>query len=394
MIVLSVVWTYVNAADREAIDTLSYILPPCVAAPIYQSPHIQERAAKSKGEARNKKAAAWLKNAAAFADRYFLKNVDTAYLTLPKHRFRIALSGDYGSVYSHLRCTNVPYYEDVTVDMGSNITPKVGFVVSYRNMNFGYSWDLYRGYSNLKFSLLQNGFGIDLYRRKTMHAGGFIESSGTNKRLELTSSDVASTTFFLSGYIALNRRRFSMPAAFNASFIQKRSAGSVLIVANFMYNSMEFQSEELIGKSGGLRELELYQVAVGAGYGHNFSVAKGKFLFHISVTPMLAVFSRMLTTGNVHMFIADVNYPLVLTRKITPIKPYVYVTGQAKAAFVYNINQRFVLCFNGIVNNMRFRSKDNFMAINGGSTVEYPEISLHLNTLDWNAVLVLGVRFL
>ncbi|MBQ7209860.1 MAG: DUF4421 family protein [Paludibacteraceae bacterium] len=328
------------------------------------------------------------------ADRYFLKNVNTDYIGLPRYRFTVALNGDYGSVHTSINCTNLPYYDNVVSQLGSNITTKLGFVVGFRNMSFGYSWDLFRGYSNLKFSLLQNSFGIDLFRRKTTFAGGYIDASSTEGNVEFSSSDIATTTFFVSGYVALNRQKFSMPAAFKASYTQKRSAGSALIVADFIYSRLEFLHDELIERIGGVHEMELYQIAIGAGYGYNYTPNKGKVLLHISATPMLSILNRMIITGDDRMFIPkEVGYNLILSRKLKPAFP-VYVTGQAKAAVVYNISSRFVLCFNAVVNNIRFKAKDRMIAVGEGSTItENPEINMRLMTWDWNAVLNFAVRF-
>ena len=337
----------------------------------------------------------WINRLLDRADRFFMKNVDPNYLMLPQHRFRIAISGDWGSVYTSMHCNDIPYYENVYMSFGSNVAPKLGLVFSYRNTNIGYSVDLFRGYSNFKFSILQNGFGIELFRRKTTFSGGGIESSGTGGKLEVGSGDIATTTFFLSGYVALNRRKFSMPAAFNASFIQRKSAGSALIVADFIYSRMALLSDALVSRTGGVNEMELYQIAIGAGYGYNYTPNKGKFLLHVSATPMLAVLNRMIITGDDRMFMPDeAGYNLILSRKIKPEFP-VYITGQAKVALVYNISPRFVLAFNTVVNNIRFKAKDRMIATGSTSTLTFnPEIRMRTMTWDWNAVLYFGVRFL
>lgn len=335
----------------------------------------------------------WWKRLMTRADKHFLKNVNTDYIGLPLHHFTIAFNGDYGSVYTSLRLSNVSYYENVTAKFGSNVTPKAGFVLGFRNMSFGYSWDLFRGYSNIKFTLMQNFYGIELFRRKTTFSGGYIDASATEGRVELSSSDMSTTTFFLSGYIALNRRKFSMPAAFKASYIQKRSAGSVLIVADFIYSKLAYLNPDFIKRTGGLHDIELYQIAIGAGYGYNYTPNHGKVLLHISATPMLAIFNRMIITGDDSMFMPeDAGYNLIFSRKIKPRFP-VYITGQAKAAIVYNINSRFVLNFNAVVNNIRFRAKDKMIATGEQTTItDNPVINMRLMTWDWNANLFFAVR--
>ena len=374
----------------SAQDTLPAYLPPLDSAFTMPAPEIQMLPVNPTGPHKN-----WINRMLDRADRFFMKNVDPNYLTLPKHRFRIAISGDWGSVYTSMKCSDIPYYENVTMSFGSNIAPKLGLVLSYRNMNIGYSLDLFRGYSNFKFSMLQNGFGVELFRRKTTFSSGSIESSGTGGKLEVGSGDIATTTFFLSGYVSLNRRKFSMPAAFNASFIQRKSAGSALIVADFIYSRMALLSDALVSRTGGVNEMELYQIAIGAGYGYNYTPNKGKFLLHVSATPMLAVLNRMIITGDDRMFMPDeAGYNLILSRKIKPEFP-VYITGQAKIALVYNITPRFVLAMNTVVNNIRFKAKDRMIATGDGSTLTYnPEIRMRTMTWDWNAVLYFGVRFL
>lgn len=374
----------------SAQDTLPAYLPPLDSAFALPVPEVQTTPVNPTGPHKN-----WISRMLDKADRFFMKNVDPEYLVLPQHRFRIAISGDWGSVYTSMHCRDVPYYENVDMVFGSNIAPKLGLVLSYRNTNIGYSIDLFRGYSNFKFSMLQNGYGIELFRRKTTFSGGAIESSGTGGKIEVGSSDIATTTFFLSGYVSLNRRKFSMPAAFNASFIQRKSAGAPLIVADFIYSRMALLSDALVTRTGGVNEMELYQIAIGAGYGYNYTPNKGKFLLHVSATPMLAVLNRMIVTGDDRMFMPEeAGYNLILSRKLKPEFP-VYVTGQAKVALVYNITPRFVLAFNTVVNNIRFKAKDRMIATGDGSTLtDNPEIRMRTMTWDWNAVLYFGVRFL
>lgn len=380
-------WMSVSAVAQDTIPMYLHPVDSAYFLPIEEVPippiHTTERRKN------------WINRLLDRADRFFMKNVDPNYLMLPQHRFRIAISGDWGSVYTSMKCNDIPYYENVNMTLGSNVTPKLGLVFSYRNTNIGYSVDLFRGYSNFKFSILQNGFGIELFRRKTTFSGGAIESSGTGGKLEVGSGDIATTTFFLSGYVALNRRKFSMPAAFNASFIQRKSAGSALIVADFIYSRMALLSDALVSRTGGVNEMELYQIAIGAGYGYNYTPNKGKFLLHVSATPMLAVLNRMIITGDDRMFMPDeAGYNLILSRKIKPEFP-VYITGQAKVALVYNISPRFVLAFNTVVNNIRFKAKDRMIATGSTSTItDNPDIRMRLMTWDWNAVLYFGVRFL
>ena len=146
-----------------------------------------------------------------------------------------------------------------------------GLQIAFRNLSVGYAVDLFKGYSNFSFSAIQNAFGIDILRRKTSYARGSIDLSGLNKRTEIDAGDVDVTTLFVSGYFAFNRKKFSMPAAFKQSYIQRKSAGSVLAHLDFRYAGLKFDDDNYIAQAGGVRELELYQLAIGVGYGYNYT---------------------------------------------------------------------------------------------------------------------------
>ena len=332
---------------------------------------------------------------ADFADRWFIKNVDTAYLALPKHRFKLAFVTDEGSVHTKIHGEGIPYYDKMDMYMRSNFMPKMGFQVGFRNLSFGYSWNLHKGYNNFKIGITQNGFGIELQQRKTSYAKGYVEASAfPDTQQEVQAGEISINTFYLSSYLALNRKKFSMPAAFNHSYIQKRSAGSPLLFADFIYQDISLQREKLIEQTAGLHEMEIYQIAIGAGYGYNYTPNKGKFLLHVSGAVLLCVFNQMLLTGDSRMFYQTEYYSLVFSQKVKPQYP-VHVTGRVKVGLVYNINDYCYLAISGVVNNIRFRTKDTVFHTSTGDTYDNnPVIKLHIMTWDWNAVLTLAARFL
>ena len=353
------------------------------------------KAKETKGtkESRAIKTKQFFEKVGKFADEWYMRGLDTAYVGLPKHRFKLALSSDIGNVYTIIQCSDIPYYESLDMRMRSNLTPKIGLVIGYRNLGIGYSVNLYKGYSNLKFSITQSAFGLEFRMRKASYTKGYIDAASTEGRYDLSPGDLRVTTFFLNAYYAFNRKRFSMPAAFNQSYIQRRSAGSVLIYADFLYSDIENLTDALITQGGGLREMELYQTAVGVGYGYNYTPNKGKFLLHVSGGVELAFFNRMLITGDSRMFMPNSSYNLIFSQKIKP-QYWVYVTGRVKLALVYNINDRFFIAANAVVNNIRFKSKDHVYKTDSATGPDTnPEVSMRLMTWDWNAVLLLGVRF-
>lgn len=341
------------------------------------------------------KAKVFFKKVGVFADNWFMRGADTNYIALPKYRFRLAINSEAGSVHTILSSEHIPYYENINCRFNSNLTPKLGLVLGFRNLQAGYSVDLFKGYSNFSLSLCQNAFGLEILRRKTFYANGYIDASSIEGRTNINAGDIGVTTFFLSAYFAFNRKRFSMPAAFNQSYIQRKSAGSVLAYVDFLYTDMMFAEKSYMAMTGGLHSFELYQVALGVGYGYNYTPNKGKVLLHISAAPLLVFFNRMFQTGDTRMITDEktMGFNLIFSRKIKPAFP-VYLTGIVKAAVVWNINDRFSVAASAVCNNIRFRSHDTLYEADKKIDEKYnPYIDMSLMTWDWKMNVYLTVRF-
>lgn len=341
------------------------------------------------------KAKVFFKKVGVFADNWFMRGLDTNYLALPKYRFRLSINSEAGSVYTLLSSKDTPFYGDLNCRFRSNVTPKLGLVLGFRNIQAGYSMDLFKGYSNFALSICQNAFGLEILRRKTFYASGYIDASNIEGRTNINAGDIGVTTFFLSAYLAFNRKKFSMPAAFNQSYIQRKSAGSVLAYVDFLYTDMAFANGSYLMKAGGLHSFELYQVALGVGYGYNYTPNKGKLLFHLSAAPLLVFFNQMIETGDTRMITDEktLGYNLIFSRKIKPRFP-VYLTGIVKAAIVWNISDRFNIAAKAVCNNIRFHSHDTLYEADRKVDEKYnPYIDIMLMTWDWKLNIYFTVRF-
>ena len=332
----------------------------------------------------------------AFADNWFSRGIDTTYLQLPKYRFRISYISEVGGAHTFLDAEDLPYFGNLTARFHTNPTPKMGLNIAFRNVNFGYMIDLFKGYSNFSLSFIQNAWGLDIQRRKTSYARGYFDASEIEGKSEIEAGDIAITTLFVSAYYAFNNKKFSIPAAVKQSYIQRKSAGAPLLYADFRYADLAFKEDAYIVQAGGTREMEIYQIAIGAGYGYNYTPNQGKVLLHLSVIPMITVFNQMLMTGDSRMFWhhEEDDYNLVFSRKFKPRYP-VFFTGMARAAVVWNINDRFVLACTGVCNNIRFRMRDKMFEIDRTDLDLYYNtiINAHLMTWDWKVNFTFGVRF-
>ena len=92
---------------------------------------------------------------------------------------------------------------------------------------------------------------------------------------------VSQNALNLNFYYAFNSRRFSFPAAFSQSYVQKRSAGSWMIGASFDGSKTEMKD----------MTIRLNEFAVGGGYAYNLVVHR-HWLFHLSALPTVTIYSH------------------------------------------------------------------------------------------------------
>lgn len=95
--------------------------------------------------------------------------------------------------------------------------------------------------------------------------------------------------FFAEGYYVLKHRRFSLAAGLYADMVQKRSAGSPLLYANY------YRSHYKVSKlfPANFDSFRTQQVSVGAGYAYNLSFLQGRLVFHASLVPMFSIYNQL-----------------------------------------------------------------------------------------------------
>lgn len=100
-------------------------------------------------------------------------------------------------------------------------------------------------------------------------------------------------------YYAFNHRKFSMSAANYAQYIQKRSAGSFFVTGDVNYTRMKannlffIDDPDIAPDTTYCEKFKSFAIALGAGYGYNWTPNHGKFLLHGSIRPTINVYSRM-----------------------------------------------------------------------------------------------------
>lgn len=200
-----------------------------------------------------------------------------------------------------------------------------------------------------------NRFGLEANFLDSKTLSGDISQAGNSIQVE--KGDARFTLFTITGYYAFNHRRFSYPAAFTQSYIQKRSAGSWLLGATFQSGRIK-DTDDAPAYMNDTR-LTMNCFAIGGGYGHNF-VAK-KWLFHISAQPCLIVYNDNSVRVNGEKQKTGTHFPEMIFN--------------TRAAIIYNINRKYFAGSTFLFNTTVLGDKD-----------EYTDL------LKWRARAFVGIR--
>jgi hypothetical protein len=108
-------------------------------------------------------------------------------------------------------------------------------------------------------------------------------------RQELPQGSLRRREAFANFYWAANGRRFSFPAALTQSFVQRRSAGSLLLGAAAQIGEMNIDAgiDDTISRA----RLRYADIALGVGYAHNLVLGR-RWLLHFSLLPSLIIYDH------------------------------------------------------------------------------------------------------
>ncbi len=333
-----------------------------------------------------------------WVDRYLMRGIDPDYIALPEHSWRLAYTNAMIGVNSDVSSLNhVGTGDEFTMHLLNRTTPSVdlGFHASYRGIGFGYSWDALHAYQQrLSFSFGSKFIGIDFaIQTSTNMKTDVIYKDKNNNELPLLHYDKANiiiTNANLNLWYALNAAHYSHQAAVKQSYIQKKTAGSLLLHLQYMSSQIDIRDTVKLDLHidqpllslvlDNLTAIRTRQIAIGLGYGINYTPNKGKVLLHASANAMLVTYSVNLISYYVPDSISD-KLPGNPMYNLEPSFP-VHVTGNVRAAVSWEINKWVHLSAWATGENIRFRSKPTAM----GNTV-------NVSNWNWKVQAHVGVRF-
>ena len=231
--------------------------------------------------------------------RYFKTSYDTNYVVRPKGRLtlkaRVNQTGN--DIYSKGTMDGV----DVKADFRTPDKTTFSLSAIYRGIGIGFAINpakmsgSYKDYE-LNINFYSSRFSLDFSYQRSVSMTGDMRFGDITGQLE--SGEATMKVINLAGYYTFNHRRFSYPAAFSQSYIQRRSAGTWLAGLSYQGGSIE-TNDALKERFPDAPNVRVYtgNFGIGGGYGYNWVLGR-KWLLHLSALPTFVVFNRNNMTVN------------------------------------------------------------------------------------------------
>jgi glycosidase len=224
----------------------------------------------------------------ALTARYFKSTYDTNFVARPEGKLTLKVRMNQTGNSFHAKGTVNDIYSKADLSTSHKTTFSIAAI--YRGIGIGmavnpYKWSgVYKDYEfNLNY--YSSRLSLDFSYQRSESLSGDIRRDDNLSQMQ--SGDVTLKVANIAGYYIFNHRRFSFPAAFTQSYIQRRSAGSWL--AGFCYQGGSIKTTDDAPDELGNARIYVGNFAIGGGYGYNL-VAK-KWLFHLSAQPNVIIFN-------------------------------------------------------------------------------------------------------
>ena len=218
--------------------------------------------------------------------KYSKGDIDTAYIMRPQTKWTITARMNVSG--AKIECEGMADGQHFKSEMEANRKATLSAGVSYLGFTLSAALNpaklmgKYQDYE-LNFNSYGRRFGFDVIYQDAKNFTGWHDHDGM-ERIELPDGMLKVKTLNVNAFYVFNSHRFSYPAAFSQSYIQRRSAGSFLLAA-----SGQGQHATLDGAQA--TKLKMTNIGLGAGYGYNYVPGQG-WLLHISALPTFIVYSN------------------------------------------------------------------------------------------------------
>ena len=279
----------------------------------------------------------FLKSADEMLDRWQDEGVDTNYIRKPKLS-RMVYLGYYGYYQQHdmtfpvlvndadipldhqYMPPNLAEHKYTMADMGT-YQSEFELGIDWRGIAIELPIPIRNRYS-MSFGLAKNGsvWGARIRYKSLKNMEGVLDDSYNQTMTQwmrnvedrtATPATTAESTipegkidlkiFYVEGYYVFNNKRFSLAAGAYGDMVQKRSAGSLFVMAN--YYQSQFGANNLFNHDRDI--FRNRKLSLGAGYGYNWAINGGKLCIHMSIIPMVSLWNQMVNKNEDYSQIED-----------------------------------------------------------------------------------------
>ena len=222
---------------------------------------------------------------------YYSISTDTNYIQRPPTKWtlkaRYNLSGS--TIDGRGKMNDMDYRAHASAKLKGTIS----LVGSYTGITLAFTFNpgsITGHYKDYEFNTNEyyNRMGIDFIYHRAKSFKGWVRYAG-QERTYIQKDLISQRAINFNWYYAFNYRRFSYPAAFSQSYIQRKSAGSFMLGASFQWQTLNIKADENVHNQH--LKMKVANVGIGAGYGYSFALPH-QWLIHLSGLPTLIVYSH------------------------------------------------------------------------------------------------------
>ena len=285
----------------------------------------------------------------ALTARYYRIPYDTNYVVRPEGNLTLKVKVNQTGNDFHAKGTVNGIYSKA--DLHTSYKTTMSIDVSYRGLSASLSINpakmsgAYKDYE-FNFNYYSSRLSLDLSYQRSESLAGDIWFNDNPGRLE--SGEATMKVLNVAAYYTFNHRRFSFPAAFNQSYIQRQSAGSWLAGISYQGGSIK-TTDALIERNPNAPETRIYvgHLGIGGGYGYNWVIGH-KWLLHFSMLPTFVVYNRNnMTVRGERKEAQHMRFNMIFNER---------------AAVVYNFSPRYFAGATLVMNNSVF--DDDVVVVN------------------------------
>ena len=281
--------------------------------------------------------------------RYYKTPYDTNYVVRPEGCWTLTVKLNQTGNDFHAK--GKVNGNDSKADLSTSHKTTLSLGASYRGLsaslsiNPGKMKGIYQDYE-FNFNYYSSRLSLDFSYQRSETLAGDTRHDNDHQRLE--SGEVTLKVANVAAYYTFNHRRFSFPAAFTQSYIQRRSAGSWLAGISYQGGSIE-TTDALKDKNPNAPDvsIQVNQIGIGGGYGYNWVFGK-KWLLHFSMLPTFVIYNcNKFTVNGERKEAQRIRFNMIFNER---------------AAIIYNYSPRFFAGATLTMNNSVF--DDDVVVVN------------------------------